>query len=99
MNRQQGRFHNDFAFMSSGLHDILRLATVIPVIVIDDVRHAAPLAEALVAGGLPVLEVTLRTPAALEAVTAMRRAVPDAIVGVGTITQGSQVKSAVDAGA
>jgi len=86
-------------FMSSGLLDILRLATVIPVIVIDDVRHAAPLAEALVAGGLPVLEVTLRTPVALDAVAAMRRAVPNAIVGVGTITQASHVQSAVDAGA
>jgi len=85
--------------MSSGLHDILRLASVIPVIVIDDVRHAAPLAEALVSGGLPVLEVTLRTPAALEAITAMRRAVPEAIVGVGTITQLSHVREAVDAGA
>ena len=85
--------------MSGGLQDILRLATVIPVIVIDDVRHAAPLAEALVAGGLPVLEVTLRTPAALDAISAMRRAVPEAIVGVGTITQPSHVRSAIDAGA
>jgi 2-dehydro-3-deoxyphosphogluconate aldolase / (4S)-4-hydroxy-2-oxoglutarate aldolase len=85
--------------MPEGLHDILQRATVIPVIVIDNLEHAVPLAEALVCGGLPVLEVTLRTPVALAAVTAMRRAVPDACIGVGTITQASQVQSSVDAGA
>lgn len=85
--------------MTTALHDILRRATVIPVIVIDDIRHAVPLAEALVSGGLPVLEVTLRTPVALEAISAMRRAVPDAVVGVGTITEPAHVRSSVDAGA
>ncbi|MBL0914633.1 MAG: 2-dehydro-3-deoxyphosphogluconate aldolase, partial [Sphingopyxis sp.] len=62
----------------------MRLAPVIPVIVIDRVEDAVPMAEALVAGGLPVLEVTLRTPAALDAITAMKR-VPGAVVGAGTV--------------
>lgn len=85
--------------MSQSLHDILRRAVVVPVIVVEDIRHAAPLAEALVAGGLTVLEVTLRTPVALDVISAMRRAVPQAIVGVGTITDSAQVRSSVDAGA
>ncbi|MEE4316526.1 MAG: 2-dehydro-3-deoxyphosphogluconate aldolase, partial [Erythrobacter sp.] len=69
----------------SRIDELMRTAPVIPVIVIDDVAHAVPLAEALVAGGLRVLEVTLRTPAALEAITAMKQ-VPGAIVGAGTVT-------------
>ena len=85
--------------MTESLHDILKRAVVVPVIVVDDIRHAAPLAEALVSGGLPVLEVTLRTPVALDAISAMRRAVPQAVVGVGTITETAHVRSAVDAGA
>jgi 2-dehydro-3-deoxyphosphogluconate aldolase/(4S)-4-hydroxy-2-oxoglutarate aldolase len=85
--------------LSQSLHDILRRAVVVPVIVVEDIRHAAPLAEALVAGGLTVLEVTLRTPVALDVISAMRRAVPQAIVGVGTITDSAQVRSSVDAGA
>lgn len=76
---------------------IMRTAPVIPVIVIEDVAHAVPLAEALVAGGLPVLEVTLRTPAALDAVRAMRQ-VPGAIVGAGTVTNTSQLDAAIAAG-
>jgi len=78
---------------------ILQRAPVIPVIVVDELRHAVPLAEALVAGGLSVLEVTLRTAAALPAVEAMRRAVPDALVGAGTITTAAQFAAARDAGA
>lgn len=85
--------------MSTGIDPILRRAPVVPVIVVHDVAHAVPLAEALVAGGLPVLEVTLRTPAGLAAVSAMRRAVPEAIVGVGTLTGAPQFAAARDAGA
>jgi len=79
--------------------EILRRAPVVPVIVVHDLAHAVPLAEALVAGGLPVLEVTLRTPVGMRAVEAMRRAVPEAIVGVGTLTSGGQFAAARDAGA
>jgi 2-dehydro-3-deoxyphosphogluconate aldolase/(4S)-4-hydroxy-2-oxoglutarate aldolase len=77
---------------------IMRTAPVIPVIVIDDVDHAIPLAEALVAGGLRVLEVTLRTPAALSAIRAMKQ-VPGAIVGAGTVTGVADLNKALAAGA
>jgi 2-dehydro-3-deoxyphosphogluconate aldolase/(4S)-4-hydroxy-2-oxoglutarate aldolase len=77
---------------------IMRTAPVIPVIVIDDVDHAVPLAEALVAGGLRVLEVTLRTPAALAAIRAMKQ-VPGAIVGAGTVTGVPDLNKALAAGA
>ena len=76
---------------------IMRTAPVIPVIVIDDLAHAVPLAEALVAGGLTVLEVTLRTPAALDAIRAMKQ-VPGAIVGAGTVTNSAQLAEALGAG-
>jgi len=76
---------------------IMRTAPVIPVIVVDDLAHAVPLAEALVAGGLPVLEVTLRTPAALDAIRAMAE-VPGAIVGAGTVTNSDQLDQAISAG-
>lgn len=85
--------------MNDALFAILRRAPVIPVIVLEDPQQAAPLAEALVAGGLPVLEVTLRTPAALQAVKLMRQAAPDAVVGVGTITTTGHFAAALDAGA
>lgn len=78
--------------------DLMQAAPVIPVIVIDDVTHAEPLAHALVAGGLPVLEVTLRTPAALAAIRAMAR-VPGAIVGAGTVTSEADLDAALEAGA
>jgi 2-dehydro-3-deoxyphosphogluconate aldolase / (4S)-4-hydroxy-2-oxoglutarate aldolase len=65
--------------------DILQAAPVIPVMVIDQLEDAVPLAEALVKGGMPVLEITLRTPAALEAIVTIKQAVPDAIVGSGTV--------------
>lgn len=77
---------------------LMRAAPVIPVLVLDDAAQAAPLAEALTAGGLPILEVTLRTPAALEAVRAMRD-VPGCIVGVGTVTRPEQFALAREAGA
>jgi 2-dehydro-3-deoxyphosphogluconate aldolase/(4S)-4-hydroxy-2-oxoglutarate aldolase len=85
--------------MTLPLADILRRAPVVPVIVVHDLAHAVPLADALVAGGLPVLEVTLRTPVGLAAVEAMRKAVPEAIVGVGTLATPAQFKAAADAGA
>jgi 2-dehydro-3-deoxyphosphogluconate aldolase / (4S)-4-hydroxy-2-oxoglutarate aldolase len=72
---------------------------VIPVIVVDRIEHAVPLAHSLVAGGVKVLEVTLRTPVALAAIEAMARAVPDAIVGAGTLRSAADVRAAVDAGA
>lgn len=76
---------------------IMRTAPVIPVIVIEDEAHAVPLAEALVAGGLRVLEVTLRTPAALPAIRAMKE-VPGAIVGAGTVTNPRDLDAALEAG-
>jgi 2-dehydro-3-deoxyphosphogluconate aldolase/(4S)-4-hydroxy-2-oxoglutarate aldolase len=85
--------------MNDALIAILQRAPVVPVIVLHELEHAIPLAQSLVAGGLPVLEVTLRTPVALAAVKAMRRAVPGAIVGVGTITSAEQFIAARDAGA
>jgi 2-dehydro-3-deoxyphosphogluconate aldolase/(4S)-4-hydroxy-2-oxoglutarate aldolase len=74
-------------------------APVIPVLTIERVADAVPLARALVTGGLPVIEVTLRTQAALAAVNAIIRDVADAIVGVGTVSTADDVKAAVEAGA
>jgi 2-dehydro-3-deoxyphosphogluconate aldolase/(4S)-4-hydroxy-2-oxoglutarate aldolase len=81
----------------SDIDALMRMAPVIPVIVIDDPAHAVPLAVALVAGGLPVLEVTLRTPAALDAIRAMK-AVPGAVVGAGTVSSPAQLDAALAAG-
>lgn len=81
------------------LRAVLRRAPVIPVLTVTRLAQAVPLAEALVAGGLTVLEVTLRSPIALEVISAMRRAVPDAIVGVGTLVRPEQFAQAADAGA
>lgn len=81
------------------LRDILALSPVIPVITVHDLAQAVPMAQALVAGGLRVLEVTLRTPHGLPAIEAMRRAVPEAIVGVGTLTVPAQFAQADAAGA
>ncbi len=79
------------------LDTIMTAAPVIPVLVIDRVQDAVPIAQALVAGGLPVLEVTLRTPAALDAIRSMK-AVPGAIVGAGTVLNQAQFDAAVEAG-
>ena len=79
--------------------DLMRLGPVIPVIVIDDARQAVSLAKALVEGGVRVLEVTLRTPAALDAIRAIASHVGEAIVGVGTISRPSDFTEAADAGA
>jgi len=78
---------------------LLRHAPVIPVLTVEGADDAVPLATALVAGGLPLLEVTLRTDGALKAITAMAKQVPGAIVGAGTIRTADQAKAAVDAGA
>ena len=77
---------------------VMTATPVVPVIVVDDVEQAVNLGKALVAGGVPVLEVTLRTEAALEAITALRKEVPDAIVGAGTVCSREQYIQAVEAG-
>lgn len=79
--------------------DILRLGPVVPVLVIDTIEHAVPLARALVAGGIRVLEVTLRTPVAFDAVRAIRADVPQAVVGMGTLTRAQDLTAAREAGA
>lgn len=79
--------------------DVMRAGPVIPVIVIEELAHAVPLAKALIAGGVRVLEVTLRTPVALEAIRAIAREAPEAIVGVGTLTRPEDFPTARDAGA
>jgi 2-dehydro-3-deoxyphosphogluconate aldolase/(4S)-4-hydroxy-2-oxoglutarate aldolase len=81
------------------LADVLVRAPVIPVIVIQKIEHALPLARALVAGGLPVLEVTMRTPVALDAIKQIRENVPEAIVGVGTVRTPQDLDAATAAGA
>ncbi|GFE80995.1 ketohydroxyglutarate aldolase [Steroidobacter agaridevorans] len=81
------------------IRSILALAPVVPVITVEHIDHAVPLARALCAGGLRVLEVTLRTPAALPAIEAMRKAVPDAVVGVGTLARPGDFVTAGNAGA
>ena len=78
--------------------EICRLAPVVPVIVVEDLAHATPLARALVAGGLPALEVTLRTPCALDAIRAMSE-VSGGVVGAGTLLTPADVKAAKAAGA
>lgn len=83
---------------SKAAREIAERAPVIPVLVLDEVAHARPLAEALVAGGLPALEVTLRTPAALDCIRAMAE-VPGGIVGAGTLLTPADVKAAKAAGA
>lgn len=83
--------------MSRSIDQIMITSPVIPVLVIEDVGHARPVAEALVAGGLRVLEVTLRTPAALDAIAEMQ-AVEGAIVGAGTVTSPAELDAALAAG-
>lgn len=80
-----------------GIDEIMRLAPVIPVLVLDEALKPVALAETLVAAGLPVIEVTLRTPGALDAIRAMAK-VPGAIVGAGTVLDEAQLARAVDAG-
>jgi 2-dehydro-3-deoxyphosphogluconate aldolase/(4S)-4-hydroxy-2-oxoglutarate aldolase len=85
--------------MVTGIRDIMYTAPVIPVITIDNVNDAVPLAECLVKAGLRVLEITLRTPAALEAITLIRSAFPDAITGAGTVINPATLEQALAAGA
>jgi 2-dehydro-3-deoxyphosphogluconate aldolase/(4S)-4-hydroxy-2-oxoglutarate aldolase len=79
--------------------NLLKQSRVIPVIIIDDADNAVPLAQALVAGGIKTLEVTLRTPAAMEAIKQIVKHVPEAIVGAGTIMNPDQFTQVRDAGA
>ena len=78
---------------------MLDLVPVVPVVVIEDLAHAVPLARALAEGGVPVIELTLRTEVALDAVRAIAAAVPEMVVGAGTILSASQADEARDAGA
>ncbi len=80
------------------LKTALARAPIVPVITVDRVEDAAPMARALAAGGLTVLEVTLRTSAGLDAIRAMKQAVPDILVGAGTVRTPDDVKAALDAG-
>lgn len=77
---------------------VMTLAPVIPVLVIHDVAHAVPIAQALVAGGLPALEVTLRTPCALDVIREMKQ-VPGAVVGAGTVLNPRDLDASLEAGA
>ena len=79
--------------------EVMQDAPVIPVIVLEDVAHAVPLARALVAGGIRMLEVTLRTPAALACIEAIAREVPEAVVGAGTLRSAADAQAAAMAGA
>jgi 2-dehydro-3-deoxyphosphogluconate aldolase/(4S)-4-hydroxy-2-oxoglutarate aldolase len=81
------------------IDDVVRLAPVLPVVVLDDAADAVPLARALVAGGLPAIELTLRTGAAIEAINLIAEAVPEAVVGAGTVTTAAQADAAKAAGA
>ena len=79
--------------------DVMRDAPVIPVIVLHDVAHAVPMARALLAGGIRMLEVTLRTPQALACMEAIAREVPEAVVGAGTVRSAADAQAAAMAGA
>ena len=85
------------AYDPNEIDRVMRMAPVIPVLVVEDVGHARETAEALVEGGLTVLEVTLRTPDALDAIKRMNL-VKGAVVGAGTVTNPDQLKAALDAG-
>jgi 2-dehydro-3-deoxyphosphogluconate aldolase/(4S)-4-hydroxy-2-oxoglutarate aldolase len=85
--------------MTQALDSLMRLAPVIPVLVIEDEADAVPLARALTAGGVRALEVTLRTPAALTAIRRIAEAVPEAVVGAGTVLNAQDLEAAAEAGA
>lgn len=84
--------------MTVSIKDIMFTAPVIPVMVINKLEHAVPLANALVKGGLRVLEITLRTPVALDAIKSIKAEIPDAIVGAGTVINQQTLNQAIDAG-
>ncbi len=79
--------------------EVMQDAPVIPVIVLNDVAHAVPMARALVAGGIRMLEVTLRTPVALQCIERIAKEVPEAVVGAGTVRSPSEAQAAARAGA
>ena len=84
--------------MTKSILDIMTTSPVIPVIVVNRLDDAIPMAQALVSGGLKVLEVTLRTDVGLEAIELMAKEIPDAIVGAGTVTSTDQIDAVIDAG-
>ncbi len=90
---------NNIEAKQQQIETTMRLAPVIPVVVIDDAKAAVPMARALVAGGTPAIEVTLRTPAALEAIRAIAAEVEGAIIGVGTVLNARDLHAALQAGA
>ncbi len=79
--------------------DVLRLSPVMPLVVIDDAANAAPLARVLMASGVKTIEVTLRTPAALDAIRAIAQSAPEMIVGAGTVLSEDDLNAAIEAGA
>ncbi|TAG26846.1 MAG: bifunctional 4-hydroxy-2-oxoglutarate aldolase/2-dehydro-3-deoxy-phosphogluconate aldolase [Burkholderiales bacterium] len=79
--------------------DVMQDAPVIPVIVLNDVNHAVPMARALVAGGIRMLEVTLRTPVALQCIERIAKEVPEAVAGAGTVRTPAEAQAAARAGA
>ena len=85
--------------LQNKVRNLMQAAPVIPVLVVEDVETAVPMARALCKGGLKVLEITLRSDAALEAIRVMAREVPDAMVGAGTVNSVSQMKTIAEAGA
>jgi 2-dehydro-3-deoxyphosphogluconate aldolase/(4S)-4-hydroxy-2-oxoglutarate aldolase len=85
--------------MTKPNYDFVTAAPIVPVLVIDQLEHAVPLAKALVAGGLPALEITLRTESALDAIEAIAAAVPEAIVGAGTVCNRDQLLECQNRGA
>ncbi len=90
---------SELARDSSARRSVLDVAPVIPVVVLNDVTQAVPLARALAAGGLPIIELTLRTPSALEAVRRIAAEVPEVLVGAGTVLSARQADQAAAAGA
>lgn len=91
--------NKDICKMAVSMTELVEAASVIPVLTVGEVSQAAPLAKALKAGGLRVVEMTWRTEAALEVMQAMKSAEPDLIVGMGTIRTPDQARASVDAGA
>ncbi len=79
--------------------DVFATSPVVPVLVIKKLEHAVPLAKALIAGGINILEVTLRTPVALEAIELISKELPDAMIGAGTVTNAEQLQQVTDVGA
>jgi 2-dehydro-3-deoxyphosphogluconate aldolase/(4S)-4-hydroxy-2-oxoglutarate aldolase len=90
---------SELASESSAGRSLLDVAPVVPVVVLKDATQAVPLARALAAGGLPIIELTLRTPSALEAVRRIAAEVPEVLVGAGTILSAGQARRAAAAGA